>query len=146
MEPEEGWYKLIILKKFNFVKVSDKVEYISFTSRGVTNMRKFTTAIITFFLILAVNYGVAAMFDIRFIEPMFFIGLAFVGLLVSFGSSGGPWSRSTDSQVSAQTGIIQETQQFSYRVNWPFWIALGYTIIGLIILILLIAKVIPPAS
>ncbi|MCM3214043.1 hypothetical protein ACQRXC_11230 [Niallia taxi] len=104
------------------------------------------TPVITLVLMVVINYFAAVLFHIRFIEPMFFIGLAFVGLLFSFNSSGGAWSRVTDSQVSAQTGIIQKTKPFAYRVNLPLWVAIGYTLIGLIILILLIAKVIPPAS
>ncbi len=59
--------------------------------------------IIAWIVEISLTYWVAKMFSVRFIEVMFFTGVAFTLGTFYFSSSGGAMSRFYTSQVSAQT-------------------------------------------
>jgi hypothetical protein len=99
--------------------------------------------IITIIVETAITYFVSNKFDIRFIEVMFFSGLAFSVITFWFSSSGGTVTRFNESQVSAQTGIIQKRSELLVRKGPIFTASLTFTTIGLIIFILLIKGIIP---
>lgn len=92
-----------------------------------------------------VTYAVAEMFSVRFIEVMFFIGLAFTVASFYFSSSGGTISDYGNISASARTGLIQKRQEFVFRRGPIFTASAIYMGIGLIIFILLLTGKIPPA-
>ncbi|RDU38771.1 hypothetical protein DRW41_04215 [Neobacillus piezotolerans] len=92
-----------------------------------------------------ITYAVAAKFSVRFIEVMFFIGLAFTALSFYFSSSGGTTSDFGNLSTSAQTGLIQKRQEFIFRRGPIFTASALFMGIGLIFFILLVSGKIPPA-
>ncbi|WP_231735020.1 hypothetical protein [Bacillus sp. FJAT-29937] len=88
---------------------------------------------------------VATKFSVRFIEVMFFTGIAFAAISFYFSSSGGIVSNYSSSQVSAQTGLIQKREKFVFRRGPIFTSSIIFFLIGLVLFILLITGIIPPA-
>ena len=101
--------------------------------------------LITFVIEAAITYFVASKFSVRFIEVMFFTGAAFSVISFWFSSSGGTATRFIDSQVSAQTGFIQKREPFVFKRGPIFTSSVIFLIIGLVLFILLISGIIPPA-
>jgi hypothetical protein len=99
--------------------------------------------IITMIVETAITYYAANKFSIRFIEIMFFAGLAFTLITFWFSSSGGLVTRFSESQASAQTGIIQKRSDLIFRKGPIFMASATFMFIGLIFFVLLIARVIP---
>jgi hypothetical protein len=99
--------------------------------------------IITIVVETAITYFVSTKLAIRFIEIMFFSGLTFSVISFWFSSSGGTVTRFHESQVSAQTGIIQKRSELIVRKGPIFIASLTFMFIGLIIFILLIKGIIP---
>ncbi|WP_059170299.1 hypothetical protein [Bacillus sp. FJAT-27445] len=104
--------------------------------------------LIIFFLALIVEamitYAVAAKFSVRFIEVMFFIGLAFTVASFYFSSSGGTTSDFGQISTSAQTGLLHKRQEFVFKRGPIFTASAFYMIVGLIFFILLLKGIIPP--
>ncbi|WP_409275960.1 hypothetical protein V1499_10225 [Neobacillus sp. SCS-31] len=92
-----------------------------------------------------ITYAVAAKFSVRFIEVMFFIGLAFTAVSFYFSSSGGTTSDFGNLSTSAQTGLIQKRQEFVFRRGPIFTASVLFMAIGLIFFILLVTGIIPPS-
>ncbi|WP_313770622.1 hypothetical protein [Bacillus sp. S/N-304-OC-R1] len=76
---------------------------------------------------------------------MFFTGMAFAAISFYFSSSGGAISGFSSSQVSAQTGIIQKREPFVFRRGPIFTASMIFFLIGLVLFILLVSGIIPPA-
>ncbi len=91
----------------------------------------------------AITYYVAEKFAIRFIEIMFFGGVAFSMITFWFSSSGGIFTKYSESEASAMTGVIQKRSELVFRKGPVFMASLTLMLIGLVIFILLIAGVIP---
>jgi len=100
--------------------------------------------IIAWIVEISLTYWVAKMFSVRFIEVMFFTGVAFTLGTLYFSSSGGAMSRFYTSQVSAQTGIIHERERFKVKLGPVFIASLLFFLIGLVFFILLVTGIIPP--
>lgn len=83
-------------------------------------------------------------FSIRFIEIMFFSGVAFTALTVWFSGSGGMVTRFIDSRASAMTGFLSTREEFSFRPNYAVLGSVIFLLIGLLFFILLLTNVIPP--
>ncbi|MGJ7921750.1 hypothetical protein [Neobacillus sp. LXY-4] len=94
---------------------------------------------------VAITYFVAEKFSIRFIEIMFLGGVIFSVITFWFSSSGGTFSKYSESEASAMTGIIQKRTEPVFRNGPIFMASLTFMLIGLVIFILLIARVIPEA-
>lgn len=92
-----------------------------------------------------VTYAVAGMFSVRFIEVMFFIGLAFTVASFYFSSSGGTISDYGNISASARTGLIQKRQEFVFKRGPVFNASLLFMVVGLLFFILLLTGTIPPA-
>ena len=101
---------------------------------------------IAFLIELLVAYLVGFFFSLRMIEVMFFVGLAFTVIIFFFTSSGGIISNMTTSEVSARTGIIQKSEPFIFRRGPIFTASVLLLLIGLVLFILLVYGVIPPAA
>lgn len=101
---------------------------------------------IAFIVELFVTYLVAIFFSVRMIEVMFFVGLAFTVIIFFFTSSGGIISNMSTSEVSARTGIIQKSEPFIFKRGPIFTASVLLLIIGLVLFILLVYGVIPPAE
>lgn len=102
--------------------------------------------LVTFVIEVAITYFIALKFSVRFIEVMFFTGLAFTAISFYFSSSGGTISRFHSSQISGETGIIQESEPFVFRRAPIFTSSAIFLFIGLVLFILLISGIIPPAQ
>ncbi|MET4562325.1 hypothetical protein ABIA69_003515 [Lysinibacillus parviboronicapiens] len=100
--------------------------------------------ILAFIVEVIITYVVASFFSVRFIEVMFFTGLAFAGGLFYFLSSGGAMTRFYNSQASAQTGIIQKRESFIFKSGPIFTASVIFFLIGLTFFILLVTGIIPP--
>jgi len=100
--------------------------------------------VIAFIVEIFLTYWIASMFSVRFIEVMFFTGIAFTLGTLYFTSSGGAMSRLYASQASAQTGIIQQRERFNFKAGPVFLASLLFFLIGLVFFILLIMGIIPP--
>jgi hypothetical protein len=100
----------------------------------------------TFLVEAAVTMFVASTFSVRFIEVMFFTGMAFAGLSLYFSSSGGVISDFSSSKASAQTGYIQKREVFVLRRGPVFTSSIIFFSIGFLLFILLVSGVIPPAD
>ena len=77
---------------------------------------------------------------------MFFTGLVFLVISMSVSGAGNLFGNATGSDVSAQTGIIQEREEFDWKGTHLFYVTLVFFGIGLILFGLLIANIIPPAA
>ncbi|TFI47685.1 hypothetical protein E4O93_11450 [Diaphorobacter sp. DS2] len=106
----------------------------------------FIIFLLAFLAEAGVTFFVASTFSVRFIEVMFFTGMAFAGLSFYFSSSGGVISDFSSSQASAQTGFIQKREAFVFRRGPVFTSSIIFFSIGLVLFILLISGVIPPAG
>jgi len=93
---------------------------------------------------VVITYYIASFFSVRFIEVMFFTGMAFAGGTIYFSSSGGSLSRLFNSQVSGQTGIVLKREEFTFKIGPIFTASIIFFLIGLIFFVLLISGVIPP--
>ncbi|WP_431810951.1 hypothetical protein [Lysinibacillus sp. FW12] len=102
--------------------------------------------VIAWIVEIVLTYWIATMFSVRFIEVMFFTGVAFTLGIFYFSSSGGAMSRLFASQVSAQTGIIHERERFQVRLGPTFLASLLFFLIGLVFFILLVMGIIPPQN
>ncbi|AGK54417.1 hypothetical protein B1NLA3E_13345 [Bacillus sp. 1NLA3E] len=91
----------------------------------------------------AITYFVAEKLSIRFIEIMFIGGVTFSVIVFWFSSSGGNFTKYSESEASAMTGIIQKRSELVFRKGPVFLASLTFMLMGLIIFILLIAGVIP---
>ncbi|MEY9975220.1 hypothetical protein [Lysinibacillus sp. RC79] len=100
--------------------------------------------IVAFIVEVLITYFIASFFSVRFIEVMFFTGIAFAGGIFYFSSSGGAISRVFASQVSGQTGIIQKREQFTYKIGPIFITSVIFFLIGLVFFLLLVWGIIPP--
>lgn len=89
---------------------------------------------------LTANY-----FGVRFVEVMFFTGLAFTVVIFWFSSSGGALTRFIDSQASAQTGVLMKRESLKWRLNPVLVGSFIFLAVGLILFILLLKGVIPQA-
>lgn len=102
-----------------------------------------------FALTLIIEIGLtmllARWFSVRFIELMFFTGIAFSTITIWFSSSGGAMTRHIDSQTSAMTGIMTKREEFTLRPSYVIFASITFLVIGLIFFVLLITNVIPPA-
>ncbi|MGE7092600.1 hypothetical protein ACQKII_14370 [Lysinibacillus sp. NPDC048646] len=101
---------------------------------------------VAFMIEVMITYFIASFFSVRFIEVMFFTGLAFAGGIFYFSSSGGAMSRFYNSQVSAQTGIIQKSERFIFKTGPIFTASVIFFLIGLVFFMLLIGGIIPPSA
>ncbi|MEH7107297.1 hypothetical protein [Bacillus sp. JJ1764] len=78
-------------------------------------IKKVIIMLITFVLEAIITYFIALKFTVRFIEVMFFTGLAFAVLSFFFSTGGGKIADLHSSQLSGQTGIIQKREPFIFR-------------------------------
>ncbi|MFE8695948.1 hypothetical protein ACFYKT_06155 [Cytobacillus sp. FJAT-53684] len=101
--------------------------------------------IITLIVETGLTLFLASFFSVRFIELMFFAGVAYSTITIWFSSSGGAMTRHIDSQTSAMTGIQLKRAEFILRPNFVVFASIFFLIIGLIFFILLLTNVIPPA-
>lgn len=106
------------------------------------NMLKFA---LTLIIEIGLTMLLARCFSVRFIELMFFTGIAFSAITIWFSSSGGAMTRHIDSQTSAMTGIISKRDEFTLRLNYVIFASITFLFIGLIFFVLLITNVISPA-
>ncbi|PWW28471.1 hypothetical protein DFO73_106287 [Cytobacillus oceanisediminis] len=83
--------------------------------------------------------------SIRFIEIMFFAGVVFTALSVWFSGSGGTVTRFIDITTSARTGLLTKREEFHFRPNYVVLGSAIFLLIGLVLFILLLTNVIPPA-
>ena len=102
--------------------------------------------IVAFIVEVIITYFIASFFSVRFIEVMFFTGIVFAGGTFYFSSSGGAVSRAFASRVSAQTGIIQKREKFTYQLGPIFITSVIFFLIGLVFFILLVWGIIPPSE
>jgi len=111
-------------------------------------MRKKNTIIMMVTLIVEaiITYCIASFFSVRFIEVMFFIGFVIAGGIFYFLSSGGPMARFNEVQVTAQTGIMQKSEQYIAKKGPIFFASALFCLIGLVFFLLLIAGIIPPSE
>jgi cell division protein FtsX len=101
---------------------------------------------VTFSIEVALTFFIAKEFSVRFIEVMFFTGIAFAAISFYFSSSGGIVSDYSSSQVSAQTGFIQKRETFVFRRGAIFTSSIIFFLIGLVLFILLILGIISPVK
>ncbi|MBS4193014.1 hypothetical protein KHA94_23150 [Bacillus sp. FJAT-49705] len=103
--------------------------------------------IVLFTLIIesGLTFLLASLLSIRFIEIMFFAGVAFSAVTIWFSSSGGTITKFIDSETSARTGLKTERKEFKLQPNYVVFASILFLIIGLIFFILLLTNVIPPA-
>lgn len=101
---------------------------------------------ITLLIELLVTYLIATFFSVRMIEVLFFVGLAFTIIIYFFTSSGGTISNMTSSELSAQIGIIQKNEPFVFKRGPIFTASTILLIVGLVLFIMLIYGIIPPAA
>ncbi|WP_102275028.1 hypothetical protein [Cytobacillus massiliigabonensis] len=106
------------------------------------NMVKFTFTLI---IEIGLTIILARLFSVRFIELMFFTGIAFSTITIWFSSSGGAMTRHIDSQTSAMTGIMMKREEFILRLNYVVLASVTFLVIGLIFFVLLITNMIPQA-
>ena len=107
-------------------------------------MKKIIIFLVTFVIEVVITYFVASKFSVRFIEVMFFTGIAFAAISFYFSSSGGAVSSFTSSQISAQTGIIQKSETFVFKRGPIFTSSIIFFLIGLVLFILLLLGIIAP--
>ncbi|WP_257391495.1 hypothetical protein [Cytobacillus gottheilii] len=105
-----------------------------------------TIFLVTFVVEAALTFFIATTFSVRFIEVMFFTGIAFAAISFYFSSSGGIISDYSSSQASAQTGFIQKREPFVFRRGPIFTSSIIFFFIGLILFILLTSGIIPPVQ
>jgi len=102
--------------------------------------------IVAFIVEVLMTYFIASFFSVRFIEIMFFTGIAFAGCTFYFSSSGGAMTRLFASQISGQTGIIQKREKFTYQIGPIFITSVIFFLIGLVLFLLLVWGIIPPVE
>lgn len=100
---------------------------------------------LTLFVEIALTIILASLFSVRFIELMFFTGIAFTAFTIWFSSSGGAMTRHIDSQTSAMTGIMMKREEFTLSPNYAVFASVTFLAIGLIFFVLLVTNIIPPA-
>jgi hypothetical protein len=99
-------------------------------------MKKIAFSLLTFGVIVFVNWGVSLFFNVGFIEYSFFVGLAFVILIKFFNSSGGFTTNLTRLTIQSHTGIKIDEEKQVFTPSIAFYIAIIYTIISLIVTII----------
>jgi hypothetical protein len=107
-----------------------------------TNILKFSFTLI---IEIGLTMLLARWFSVRFIELMFFTGIAFSAITICFSSSGGAMTKYIDSKTSAMTGILTKREEFTLRPNYVVFASITFLVIGFIFFVLLLTGVIPPA-
>lgn len=99
-------------------------------------MKKSLSGLITLIALVTINWLAAFFFSAAFIEFSFLTGLAAAIVIGWFTSSGGFSSDAVRMQTQGETGIRMETEARSgLRSSAPFFAALVYTVLALIITI-----------
>ena len=106
-------------------------------------MNKWIKVLITLVIEFGITYTISYLLHVRFFEIMVFTGIAF--LLFAVGRTG-IISNYMGSNVSAQTGIIQNREATYRKKGAFFYTTLGFFLIGLVLFVLLLMNVIPPMS
>jgi hypothetical protein len=101
--------------------------------------------LLTLIVEVGITYFIASKFSVRFIEVMFFTGLAFAAVSFYFSSSGGNISDMQSSIISAQTGLIQKKEPFVFKRGPIFTSSAIFLLVGLVLFISLLSGLIPPA-
>ncbi|WP_164669615.1 hypothetical protein [Virgibacillus doumboii] len=96
-------------------------------------MKNVIWSVVTICFILLINWGVAALFNVEFIDFAFISGLGVAVIIWFFTSSGGFISNSIRMQTQAQTGIKMEEEKRSFNPSVTFYTAVVYTIIAAVV-------------
>ncbi|WP_232233692.1 hypothetical protein [Bacillus sp. J33] len=107
--------------------------------------RNLTLLLVALLVETLVTLLISSALSIRFIEIMFFAGVAFTALTVWFSGSGGMVTKFIDSTLSARTGLLTEREEFRFRPNFVVLASAIFLLIGLVFFVLLVTNVIPPA-
>jgi hypothetical protein len=108
--------------------------------------KKLIVALVTLIIETVLTHLISIKLSIRFIEIMFFVGVACSFIIFWFSSSGGTITNIINSQISALTLYIQEREEFRFRKGPAFYASLLFLFIGLIFFVLLVSGIIPPAN
>ncbi|WP_232828036.1 hypothetical protein [Paraliobacillus sp. X-1268] len=93
-------------------------------------------SIVTVCVMLLLNWGVAVLFVGKFIDYSFLMGILFVGIVRFMNSTGGMGSTSVRMSTQAQTGIKIEKEKQTFNPTVPFYTAIVYTIVALVITVI----------
>jgi hypothetical protein len=108
--------------------------------------KQLLVAFITLMIETALTYFISLKLSIRFIEIMFFVGIACTTILVWFSSSGGMMTNMINSINNAITLYKQEREEFTFRRGPAFFASLLFLFVGFIFFILLVSGIIPPVK
>ncbi|WP_406944099.1 hypothetical protein ACJA3J_11930 [Halobacillus sp. SY10] len=93
-------------------------------------------AIVTVFVMVLINYGVASFFSGEFIEYSFLLGVVVMTIVWFFNSKGGFASNTVRLGVQARTGLKIEEEKQKFNPTVVFYTAVVYTMVALIITII----------
>ncbi|MBH0155354.1 hypothetical protein IHV10_03190 [Fictibacillus sp. 5RED26] len=95
-------------------------------------MKHVISCIITVILMLVVNYVVANLLGVTFIDFSLFVGLIFALTIRFFTSKGGISSNMVRMQAQAMTGIKIEEEKATFKPSYPYYTAIIYTLVSLV--------------
>jgi K+-sensing histidine kinase KdpD len=118
--------------------------YTIFEGEKLMKKKHLLAAVITLMIETALTFLISFKFSIRFIELMFFVGIACTTIIVWFSSSGGMITNMINSINSAKTQYIQEREEFTFRRGPAFYASFLFLFVGFIFFVLLVSGIIPP--
>lgn len=95
-------------------------------------MKKFSSALISLLILLAINYGLSRFFNTPFIEMSFITGIVATFILGFFSSEGGPTTAMSEVKIKHLIESNSRTNAaiMKFYMNTPFATAIVYTIIA----------------
>ncbi len=95
-------------------------------------MKHVISCIVTVILMLVVNYVVANLLGVAFIDTSLFVGLIFALTIRFFTSKGGLSSNMVRMQAQAMNGIKIEEEKATFKPSYPYYTAIIYTLVSLV--------------
>jgi hypothetical protein len=84
--------------------------------------------------LLLLNYSFVFIFNTKFIDYSFVVGIIGAVTIKFFNSSGSFTGRHMDMRLRGTTGIKQEIQEKKFTPTIGFYTAIGYTVVSAIVL------------
>ncbi|PMC36387.1 hypothetical protein CJ195_16500 [Bacillus sp. UMB0899] len=104
--------------------------------KGCIFIKKSLNILLTFLILLGLNYLFSYIFDVGFLDYSFLVGIFGMIVIKFFNSSGGYTSKQLDMQIQGETGIkVDQGEDKVFYPGYAFYTSLAYVILSIIALL-----------
>lgn len=95
-------------------------------------LKKMITAIITFLILITINWAASYIFSLGFFDLSILIGVVGVIIIKFFNSSGGVVSDTISMMNQSTTGVKQEMAEKKFQPTVAFYVAIAYLVVAIV--------------